>query len=165
MIIAALRAQGRMSITELSSALGIEPKGLYYHVRALVEHGLLEQVAIRKGVRRDEAVYAAVGDRFEIDHVGGGFDEQTAADQLAQALIRQNARAWQTASFSLGINDPKRQALMVETINCTLNPSQMMTLKEKILEVAQWAIGQEPIRDGMMVTITIFGSPVVAKFD
>lgn len=152
-----------MSITELSSALAIEPKGLYYHVRALVEHGLLEQVAIRKGVRRDEAIYSAVGDRFEIDHVGGSRDEQSAADQLAQALIRQNARAWQTASSTLGVNDPKRGALMVETINCTLDPSQVTTLKEKLLEVSQWAMHQEPSRDGMMVTITIFGSPVVGR--
>ena len=52
---------GPCSIVEVAEVLGKPADSLYYHVRKLARVGLLVQVAIRRGQRREEAVYDVPG--------------------------------------------------------------------------------------------------------
>ncbi|MBL0928182.1 MAG: helix-turn-helix transcriptional regulator [Phycisphaerales bacterium] len=52
-----VQAIGPCSIAELAELIGRPPDSLYYHVRKLVDVGLLVQKGSRKSKRRDEAVF------------------------------------------------------------------------------------------------------------
>lgn len=52
-------ALGRCSIREIAEALGRPADGLYYHIRALVQVGLLVEASSRTTGQREEALYAA----------------------------------------------------------------------------------------------------------
>lgn len=162
-ILAALRAGGPQSILDLSASLSVEPKGLYYHIRALVEHGLIELDSVRRGVRREEAVYAAVGRRFEIDFCSDSAEVRDAGADLTQTLVRQNARLWQSAAQSLPASDWRRSGLWLDTINCRLTEPQIVEMKSRFQELFDWATSQEQGTSGARVCVTVFGSPVLSK--
>ena len=59
-IVDVLLANGPMTVAELAPVLARKPKGLYYHLKALEEAGLVEVKETRRATRREEAVYGLV---------------------------------------------------------------------------------------------------------
>lgn len=61
-----LRERGQADINELSTALGLSPVTVHYHINVLQRDGLLEKVkALRQGVGRPKNVFALRDAAFE----------------------------------------------------------------------------------------------------
>lgn len=60
-LIEAVQLLGECSIAEVAEILGKPADSLYYHVRKLLQVGLLKQVGVRRGSRREEAIYDLPG--------------------------------------------------------------------------------------------------------
>jgi DNA-binding transcriptional ArsR family regulator len=60
-LVAALEALGLSSVRELAAHLGRSPQSLYFHLRPLLESGLVEEAGERVVGRRTEHLYRLVG--------------------------------------------------------------------------------------------------------
>jgi hypothetical protein len=60
-IVDTVQALGECSITAMAEALGRPADGLYYHVKALVECGLLVRKGTARNNRREEVIYSTPG--------------------------------------------------------------------------------------------------------
>lgn len=65
-IIDAMSVIAPCSVAELAIELGRTPQSLYYHIKMLVEVGMIIQTATRKAGKRDEAVYDLPSGGFRI---------------------------------------------------------------------------------------------------
>lgn len=65
-LLEAVAASTECSVAELASQLGRRPDALYYHIRKLVEVGLIEEMGSRRTAHREESVYRTRGQPVEI---------------------------------------------------------------------------------------------------
>lgn len=65
-IIDAMSVVAPCSVAELATELGRTPQSLYYHIKMLVDVGMIVQTATRKAGKRDEAVYDLPSGGFRI---------------------------------------------------------------------------------------------------
>ncbi len=59
-------ASGPASVRELAEQMNRSPHAIHYHVRNLLEVGLIAKVDTQKSGKRDQAVYDAVAEQFEL---------------------------------------------------------------------------------------------------
>lgn len=162
-IVANLRANGPQSISQLSSSLGIEPKGLYYHVRAMSSVGLLRLRNSKSANGRTHAVYEMTAPRFVYDTADSDPAMNQAIRSLTKAILRQNGRLWDRAMEELPRDAPEQDALFIETINVRLGDKDRAKFNSKILEVTEWAKSRNLKTGGTRVVLTTFACPVASK--
>jgi DNA-binding transcriptional ArsR family regulator len=90
-ILEALGALERASARELAAHLGRPPGAVYHHVRALAQAGLVVDVALRRGPRRPETIYALAAARLAVAAGASRSGDQEALRTL-QAVLRQAGR-------------------------------------------------------------------------
>jgi DNA-binding transcriptional ArsR family regulator len=79
-VVAGLEALGKVSVRDLADHLGRGPESLYFHIRKLVECGLVEDVGERPAGRRMEWLYRLVASRLRI---AGDLDDSEYRGALA----------------------------------------------------------------------------------
>lgn len=104
-LIDALQALGEASVPELAAQLGRPADALYYHLRALLQAGLLRQVGSRQQGRHVEAVYSTVApdQPLELRYPTGPGADNDALKQLVGGMLRASGRAFERA-----LADPNR---------------------------------------------------------
>jgi len=90
-ILEALGTLERASARELAAYLGRPPGAVYHHVRMLTQAGLFVEVAIRRGSRRPEVVYAPAAPRLAVK-AGASPSGDRQALRTLQAVLRQAGR-------------------------------------------------------------------------
>jgi predicted transcriptional regulator len=73
---------GPATVRDLAERMERSPHALHYHVRRLVEVGLMVQTGSRKSGPRDQAVYDVVADRLEVDVDDDGLGTKTMRSML-----------------------------------------------------------------------------------
>lgn len=163
-IVASLRANGPQSIGELAEDLATEPKGLYYHVRALEALNLVLPHSTRSTKRRQETVYACSGPAFNVDLSGTDPVRNEAVRALARTIIRQNAKLLDRAIGQLQPSAPERKGLNLQTINMRLSPKDLAEFEERIIKLQDWAASRTT-PEGMRVMVTLFSQPMQSGSD
>lgn len=115
-------ADGPMSVKDLAGRLGRAPDRLYYHLRRLEEHGLVEATD-----GPGERVYAATADEFALD--------ERATDELRRAGLeaffgvfrRQLLAAAATRPGSMGAGN----------VTMRMRPERWRELLERLIEVGR----------------------------
>ena len=97
-----LEAEGPCSVRELADALGRRPDALYYHVKLLIDHGLLEEVEQRATGTSPESVYDLCHRRWHIAYEPD--DPQNAA---ALAKITKHMLRAAGGDFAAGLAHPE----------------------------------------------------------
>jgi len=67
-----LQADGELTVFELARRMGRSTDGLYYHVRRLIEIGVLVRSGTRPAGRREEALLSLAGAPLEVGLPSGG---------------------------------------------------------------------------------------------
>lgn len=100
---------GPASVRTLAERMDRSPHALHYHVRRLVEVGLVVQTGTARSGRRDEALFDVVADRFELPiepHGGAVFESEL---RTVRAVLRRAERDFtalaETAPERLGGGD------------------------------------------------------------
>ena len=84
-----VNALGECSIAEIASALGVAADGLYYHVRALVDAGLLIHSGERNTTGRTEALYATpTGGIMRLKYDAADADNVKAITAIVSSMLR-----------------------------------------------------------------------------
>jgi DNA-binding transcriptional ArsR family regulator len=152
-IVDALSASGPSSVRQIAARLGRKPESLYYHIRALVDVGLVVSREKRRVGRRAEAVYQLVAPRLIIDP-----KQRTAAyaDALAgtcAALLRLTARNYR-AAIDRGdfVLDGARRNLMVRRCIARLDRAGLARLNRYLEGIGDLAEKREA---GQTIALTV----------
>lgn len=166
-LIDAVQLLGPCAIAEVAEALGKPADSLYYHVRKLLQVGLLKQVALRRGVRRDEAVYDLPGRplrlRFNLDHD----DTSDLIVSSAAATLRLTERSFRAAVERRQgqYGGPKRD-LLCERYRRPLNASELQEVNnhlDAIVEVLSRPVDSSAAAKGDVYSVTLAVTPVEVK--
>ena len=84
-----LEALGPCSVAELGAALERKPDALYYHVRILVDVGLIREAETRATATSPEALYDLAHRRWHIDYQPAAPRNAAALRKLTRQMLRQ----------------------------------------------------------------------------
>ena len=97
-----VEALGPSSVADLAQSLGRPADALYYHVRRLLQVGMLVEAGSRGTARRDEALYDVPHRRWHIAYEPDDPDNVEALRKATRALLRQAER-----DFAGGFEHPE----------------------------------------------------------
>jgi AcrR family transcriptional regulator len=105
-ILQSFSSEDRITVADLARRLGRPRGSLYYHVRKLVEIGVLVEVDRRLVGRRYEAVYEAASERIAIGADATAASARRAAAKLVLSTLRQAGREF-GAALETGLLDER----------------------------------------------------------
>ncbi|MGB2986468.1 MAG: helix-turn-helix domain-containing protein [Phycisphaerae bacterium] len=96
-IVEILSVHGPSSVRQLATRIHRKPESLYYHMRALVDVGLVVLDSTRKVTRRTEAVYRLMAPRLVVDRKQRSRPYKEALCRSCEAFLRLTARDHRSA--------------------------------------------------------------------
>jgi DNA-binding transcriptional ArsR family regulator len=115
-----------LTVKELAGRLGLAASKLYYHVKLLEEHGLIQVVATRIVSGIIEKQYRATAETLEIDkdllsfHTDSGKENLTSVVTVTLDTVREDIlRSLQARHFNLGqgaAEQPRQMTLIRDTV-------------------------------------------------
>ena len=87
-----LESRGPCSVRELADALGRRPDALYYHVKLLIEHGLIREVEQRATGTSPESVYDLCHRRWHIAYEPDDPQHASALAKVTKQVLRAAAQ-------------------------------------------------------------------------
>ncbi len=160
-LLGALERLGPASVRELAEQVGMAPASLYYHVRRLVEVGVVRAAGERATDRRPETLYELAGGG-EVELRGGG--SRRVAEEVARAgrgMLRLAARLYAEAAGERQPDRPRgrRRNVLVQAQG-RLSPAALAEVNRRLEDLAAYVAEQDdPERDGMSC-LTLALSPV-----
>ncbi len=164
-IIGSLRANGPQSVSELSVELGVPPKGLYYHLRALTSVGLIQIHSSRKSTRQIEAVYEASADWFSYDAADQNAETQEAYVGAVTSILEGLAKRIHSSHLQLPVDSKIRSLIKIETANVYLAENDQIELQKRIQDLAAWAKSRNMKEGGTRVLVVGCSTPLIGKLD
>jgi len=156
-IVTALRALGEASAGEIAAHVGEDAQLIHYHLRLLVESGLISRSHVRPATTKPKIVFSAkepvLVDTIDLDDPQVRKEVQRNVATVASAAGRDYARA---------IEDHRNEAhdsCSLFRIVCSLTLDQRAELSVRVMELTNWLISQgKP--DGEKYTFTLLVSPL-----
>ena len=155
-IIESLAVAGPSSVRQIATRLGRAPEALYYHIRWLIDVGLVVLEGKRKVGRRAEAVYRIIATRLVLDTKQRSKAYIEAMAATCSAMLRLAERNYQAAVDRGGfaLEGPKR-TLMVRRYTPHLDRVGLAQLNRLLDRVAQMYDGQFEANSGDHYAVTI----------
>ena len=97
-----IESTGPSSISQLAKLLNCAPDALYYHVRQLVQNGILRRVEASGSTGRNGATYDLTAKPTRLKYVPSDKANARAVSQLVGSMLRDSFRAFRRA-YSPGI--------------------------------------------------------------
>jgi len=135
--------EGPRSEAEIAALLGVAPRSLYYHIRILLDVGLIRQVGVRHIAKKPQAIYEAVASGVLLDSKKAGAEGRAAIAQNAKSILRIASREFEAAI--LGGSDLtliNRQRLYLTAESATAFREALDALLDSYSEPAE---GTEPV--------------------
>ncbi|MBC8066496.1 MAG: helix-turn-helix transcriptional regulator [Chlorobia bacterium] len=92
--------EGKRSEAEIAQLIGVAPRSLYYHIRILLDVGLIQQVGVRHVAKKPQAIYEATSGRILLDSKQAGAQSRKAIAQNIKSVLRIAAREVEAALSS-----------------------------------------------------------------
>ena len=165
-IIEALAVDGPSSVRQIAARLDRAPEALYYHIRGLVDVGLVVLEGKRKVGRRAEAIYRRIATRFILDTKQRSKTYIDAMAGTCSAMLRLAERNYR-ASVDRGgfaLDGPER-SLMVRRYAMRLDRAGLAQLNRRLDHVAELHEGQAASRGGDPYAVTIVLSQLSGRPD
>ncbi len=150
-----LEAVGPCSVRELAESLRVAPDSLYYHVKLLVDAGVLVAKGSRETTRRDETIYDVARRNWHIRYEPDQPDNARAVRRLAASILRQAER-----DFEAGLRDPAATVsgptrnLWSLRLEAPLTEEELGAVNEHLAAILE--ILRKPQREGAEGTLCAF---------
>ncbi len=97
-VLEAIQVGGPVTVAQLGPRLGRKANSLHYHIRKLVNVGLVQQVDTRRSGARTEIVYDVIADAFVGSAAPGGAKMRQATNDTIASMLRLATRNYARAS-------------------------------------------------------------------
>lgn len=165
-IVESLSVHGPSSVREIADRLGRLPESLYYHLRTLVEVGIVILKEKRIVRRRAEAVYQLAAHRLVIDPKQRSDEYMEALAGTCSAVLRLAERNYRAAVNQGGFAlDGPQRSLMVRHYTLRLSRAGLAQLNRLLDRVAEMYDGQDGAKVGDPYFVTIVLSQLSGSSD
>ena len=155
-IVESLSVHGPSSVREIASRVDRLPESLYYHVRALVDVGIVLQRGKRKVGRRSEAVYRLVAPRLVIDPKQRSRAYLEALTGTCAAVLRLAERNYRTSVDRGGFTlSGAKRSLLVRRCTARLDRAGLTELNQLLDRVADLLEEHEDSKSSDTYALTI----------
>ncbi len=163
-IVAAFEALGTASVRDLAEHLDRSPESLYFHLRKLVDRGLVEDVGERQAGRRMERLYRLVAPRLRI---AGDLTRPAYREALAdtcRSITRSTERAY-CRSLELGTArlHGRGRNLSLQHFHVHLKPVDRHRMVQLIEELTAFVLEHNDPERGDLHSYTAVLSPVAPR--
>lgn len=150
---------GTVSVTELAATLDRAPDGLYYHLRILMQAGLVNRVGARRAKRRREVLFRAVARDLRIDYEESRQRNTKTLTAVIGSMLRLGIRDFRDALRNgEAIVSGKNRELWASRKTGWLEKNQLNGVLESIERLGQ-AVAR-PRGAGQLYGITILLTPL-----
>ncbi len=160
-LVAAFEALGTASVRELAEHVGRSPESLYFHVRKLVDAGLVEEAGERALERHTERLYRLVATRLRLDGdlAAPGYREALAG--TCRSITRATQRDWCRALETDGarLQGPGRN-LALHHYHVHLKPADRRRLVGLLEELTTFVLEHNDPARGELHSFTSALAPV-----
>jgi predicted ArsR family transcriptional regulator len=163
-VVSGLEALGTASVRDLAAHLGRSPESLYFHLRKLIRHGLVEDVGERPAGRRTERLYRLVAARLR---VAGDLDDSRFRGALAavcrsamRATERDYCRALEAGTARL---HGRGRNLALHHYHVHLKPADRQHVVKLLEELVGFVIERNDPEHGELHSLTATLAPVARR--
>lgn len=150
---------GTVSVAELAVTLDRPPDGLYYHLRILIQAGLVDSVGGRRTNRRREGLFRAVARDLRIDYKLSRQRNAKTLTAVIGSMLRLGIRDFRTAIRNDEvIVSGKRRELWASRKTGWLEKKELKGILDSIERVGQSVA--RPSGSGQLYGITILFTPL-----
>jgi DNA-binding transcriptional ArsR family regulator len=159
-IVDALEAAGPCSVAELAGLLGRRPDRLYYHVRILVRHGLVEADERRSGSGRAEAVYDLPGRPTRLRYAPEERGNATAVTKVVASMLRSALRSFRRSLRPNAVVAGPQREVWASRRTVWLTPAELAEVNQHLERLlALTGGGKRPRDDAALFGVTFVLAP------
>ncbi len=153
---------GEATVAELAAQLGRPADGLYYHLRALVKCGLLEDNAGPNG--RSFQLAVPTGQPLSLGYKPGATANANSVARVASSMSRLAQRDFVRALGQTDtiVSGPKRE-LWAARLTGWVDPAELVEVNGLLRRLADLLLGTRPARGGKRVALHWILAPLDAK--
>ena len=160
-IVDVIDAAGPSSAGEIGELLGRPQDGLYYHIKKLVDVGLLKEVGVRETARRGETVYDTSGRPMRLVYQPGNTANARGVIRILGATLRLAERNFARAIRRRDtVVDGPARALWGARITGWVNRSELKEINEHLNAIVQIAQSSKRRRGATLHEVTFVLSPL-----
>ena len=161
-IVDVLPRMGTVSVAELAAALGRAPDSLYFHLRILQRVGLVRVTGSRRGTRRREALFRAVGPDLRLAYRPGKEGNAKEINPIIASMLRLGIRDFRNAfkEADASVSGPHRELWALRR-TAWLSSSQIASVNRYIHKLMHEMAA--PRRDGRLYAVTLVVTPLVRR--
>ncbi|MFG0304652.1 MAG: winged helix-turn-helix domain-containing protein [Phycisphaerales bacterium JB040] len=156
---------GPCSISELAEQLGRPSDGLYYHVRALLEVGLLVEAGTRATTRRDETLYdTPTRGILRLAYRPGDPENVTAITRIVGGMLRDAERDFASGfTQQLAVTSGPQRTLTASRQRGWLTRDQRAEVNGLLLRLQQIFDEARPGEGTSLQSLTLVLAPIEAR--
>ena len=153
---------GEATVAELAAQLGRPADGLYYHLRALVKGGLLEERAGTSG--RSFRLAVPAGQSLSLRYKPGATANAKAVARVASSMSRLAQRDFVRAlgQADTVVSGPSRE-LWAARLTGWVDPAELAEVNGLLRRLADLLLGTRPARGGKRIALHWMLAPLDAK--
>lgn len=158
-IVDVLAAMGTVSVADIAAALGRPADSLYFHLRALVRAGLVQQAGYRHHRGRKEALFRTVASELLLEYRPKSESNRRGVNAIVSSMFRLGIRDFQRAfaADNAIVSGPRRELWALRK-SARLSIAQVETLNRSIKQLA--AEFSPNNREGRLYAVTILLTPL-----
>ena len=152
-----------LSAAQVAKSLNKSPQTIHYHVKELVDAGLLIPAGSRQNRSRTEILYVRKGLEIYDQGKAGGVEHNAMRAKSFRFTVANLVR--ETDAFYQAVAaDPEHfgNSLFDRRV-LRLTPEQTLQLKERLLAVVDDFASQEPNESGARIHIMVYARPTVSQ--
>jgi DNA-binding transcriptional ArsR family regulator len=153
---------GAATAAELAVQLGRPADGLYYHLRALVRGGLVEERA-EAGARRYHLTVPK-GETLSLRYKPGATANARAVARVASSMSRLAQRDFARALSQVGtVAEGTSRELWVARLRGWVDPAELAEVNQLLRRLADLLLDTRPARTGKLIALHWILAPIDAK--
>lgn len=134
-----LRALGQASTADVARSMGRSSEALHYHMRALLDAGLITEAFKRPAPKKPETVYEALGTRVRLPKVDRSPELAALTRKTVAAGLRHVMRGYLQAGEAAAKDPSLRSQMHIVRANVRLKPQDMEEFVALIEKASQFA--------------------------
>jgi len=154
-VLNAVLGLGRCSVAEIAERLEWKAESLYYHVKALMDAGLVRHAGQRATGGRSETIYEAVAADITLDLSNRSKEYLTAVRDVYRAALRATERDLEHALESEREGHGPRVNTMLQRFNVRMSGADLRRLRAMLDEIGSFTAEHENPAASGTVALTI----------
>lgn len=163
-IIECIQVDGPATVKSIGRRIGRPPKSIYYHLRKLVQAGLLKPVALQLSGRRSEKIYDVSADRYSTNDASMSPQMRVDIQKALASVLRITHRDYsRSLGQSVAVTKGKGRTLMGIRRKVWLDQKSLAEVNGLINQIDDLLRKNSTMGKGKRIALTMVMTPLELK--